>query len=392
MIKESPIVELDVSALYKPLRLKKVVLRNRLVVPAMQRGASEGGRPPPALAEYYRRRIEGGFSLIIAESCAVDHPSASHKESVVRMNESTMEAWRDCVVAVSGVGGHTLIQLWHEGAQRSELSAGLHAGIPTISPSGLLNGSRRSGRSATLEELQELESSYVRSALMALEIGAAGVEIHAGHGYLLDQFLWAQTNRRDDGYGGDDLAHRLRFPAEVVSAVRRATGPDFIISFRFSQWKVSYEGLTPIIDANACIVRSPQELDLMLTTLRHAGVDMFHASTRNFDRPEWPPSNRGLAGWSRGLAGVPVITVGSIGGNNDAEESSTRALEGAGQALRSSLSRLMTRFQAGEFDLVAIGRASIGDPDWANKVKDSRFGEIRRFDRQQLLEIRNQIT
>jgi len=87
-----------------------------------------------------------------------------------------------------------------------------------------------------------------------------------------------------------------------------------------------------------------------------------------------------------------VITVGSIGGNNDAAESSMRALEAAGQALRSSLSRLMTRFQAGEFDLVAIGRASIGDPDWANKVKDSRFGEIRRFDRQQLLEIRNQIT
>jgi 2,4-dienoyl-CoA reductase-like NADH-dependent reductase (Old Yellow Enzyme family) len=70
--------------------------------------------------------------------------------------------------------------------------------------------------------------------LAAQQIGADGVEIHACHGYLLDLFLWAGSNRRTDGYGGDDIRERVRFAAEIVAAVRRAVGPDFVISFRFS--------------------------------------------------------------------------------------------------------------------------------------------------------------
>lgn len=382
----------DISGLFTPFRLKSILLHNRFVVPAMQRGASEEGRPPAVLADYYRQRIEGGFSLIIAESCAINHPSASHKQSVLRINRSTMRSWRLCVDGVRKAGGHMFIQLWHEGAMRAEVSEGPYAGAETLSPSGLLTAQKACGRSLTPADLMTLKRSYVESALMAQEVGASGVEIHAGHGYLLDQFLWSVTNRRTDGYGGQNIEDRVRFPAEVVTAIRKATGADFLISFRFSQWKVSYEGLTPIIDNAAQIVGSPAELDVMLGALRRAGVDLFHASTRRFDAPEWPPSIRGLAGWTRTLAGAPVITVGSVGGNNDVTEGRSGETDLRTKDLTANIARLVMCFAREEFDLVAVGRASIGDPEWANKVAAGYYDKIRPFSRDQLLEIRNQIT
>jgi len=82
--------------------------------------------------------------------------------------------------------------------------------------------------------------------------------VHAGHAYLLDQFLWPDTNRRTDGYGGPDIRNGFAFAAEVVASIRQATGNDFVISFRFSQWKVSYDGTVPTINTDAKVVHSPE--------------------------------------------------------------------------------------------------------------------------------------
>jgi len=148
-----------------------------------------------------------------------------------------------------------------------------------------------------------------------------------------------------------------------------------VISFRFSQWKeVNYE---------ARIAETPAELSIMLHELREAGVDMFHASARRFWVPEWPGSDLGIAGWTKTLTDAAVIAVGSVGLDIDvmtnflgSEASSTGA---------AGLHKLQRRFENGEFDLVSVGRSLIGDPQWVQKVRQGKYGDIRMFTKKDLL-------
>ncbi|HEX5228524.1 MAG TPA: hypothetical protein VFW44_12470, partial [Bryobacteraceae bacterium] len=304
--------ELDFAPLFEPFTINGLTLPNRFVMPGMQRMWCEDGRPLPRLAQYYRRRVEGGVALVITESCAVDHPSSTQTPQFTRITDATMDAWAECVRAVKDAGGRIFLQLWHEGAVRKEGGDGPYAQYPSLSPSGLVYSGKPNGRACSAEDLASIRDAFVRGALAAREIGADGVEVHACHGYLLDQFLWAETNRRTDGYGGDEIRARVRFPAEIVAAIRAALGPAFPISFRFSQWKeVNYD---------ARVVPTPDDLAVMLSELRTAGADVFHASARRFWIPEWPGSDLGIAGWTKSLTDKPVIGVGSVGLDTDVME------------------------------------------------------------------------
>ena len=340
----------------------------------MQRGWCRDGAPGAKMVDYYRARAEGGVSLIITEAVAIDHPSATQAPSYARMIPTALPAWAMCVRAVKEAGGHMFIQLWHEGAIRKEGGLSPYAQYRTLSPSGLVMAGKPSGVAASVADLESIKSAFVRGALAAREIGADGVEIHSCHGYLLDQFLWADTNRRTDGYGGDDIRSRVKFPAEVVRAVREAVGQQFVISFRLSQWKE--------IDFKAKIARTPEEFATVLEALRNAGVDLFHVSTRRFFEPEWAGSDLGLAGWARKLSGVPVITVGSVGLELDVMESF--AGKEVTPQVEQGLAKLLRRFANHEFDLVAAGRSNISDPEWVRKVREGRFGDIRIFKKEHL--------
>lgn len=267
------------------------------------------------------------------------------------------------------------MQLWHEGAVRKEGGDGPYSQFPTLSPSGLVHAGKPNGGTATLDDFEAIRDAFVRGALAAKQIGAAGVEVHACHGYLLDQFLWAETNRREDGYGGDDIRARVRFPAEIVSAIRQAVGEQFPISFRFSQWKE--------VNYNARIVPTPGDLESMLIILRAAGVDVFHASARYFWGPEWQGSDLGIAGWTKSLTDAPVIAVGSVGLDTDVMDNFFgKEAKSTGEA---GLRELLRRFNNREFDLISIGRSLIGDAQWVNKVRDGRLEQIRMFTRRDVL-------
>jgi 2,4-dienoyl-CoA reductase-like NADH-dependent reductase (Old Yellow Enzyme family) len=367
----------DISSLFSPFTLRRMTLANRFIMPGMQRGWCSGGEPLQGMADYYRRRVGGGISLVISEACAIDHPTSTGQPSAGYIDASTVEAWSRCVEAVHEAGGHMLIQLWHEGAMRKEAVGGKHPGSSSVSPSGLVYAGKKNGRSATADDLAELKAAYVRSALAAMEAGADGVEVHGAHGFLVDQFLWSETNRRDDGYGGDDIRDRLRFPCEVVAAIRQALGPEPAIGFRFSQWKeTNYE---------ARIAETPDELGVLLSALRAAGVDVFHVSTRYFWRPAWPGSDLGLAGWCKSLTDAAVVTVGSVGLDTDVMTTLVAKKE-AKQAVEPTLRELVRRFDRGEFDLVAVGRSTISDPDWVRKVREGRYSEIRGFVKEDVLD------
>ncbi|MGB6942116.1 MAG: hypothetical protein WBE37_06965 [Bryobacteraceae bacterium] len=367
--------QLDFSPLFEPFAVNGLTLANRFVMPGMQRMWCENGRPLPRLAQYYRRRAEGGVGLVISESGAVDHPSSTQTPMFARITEATLDAWADCVAAVQGAGGRIFVQLWHEGAVRKEGGDGEYSQYRSLSPSGLVYAGKPNGLAASLEDLSAIQDAFVRGACAAQQIGANGVEVHACHGYLLDQFPWAETNRRTDGYGGDDIRARVRFPQEIVAAIRAAVGKDFVISFRFSQWKeVNYE---------ARIAPTPEDLRVMLSELRSAGVDLFHASARRFWIPEWPGADLGIAGWTKSFTDAPVIGVGSVGLDTDVMENFFgNEAQATGEP---GFSELLRGFGNREFDLISVGRGQIGDPDWVNKVRAGRYDDIRLFTKKDLI-------
>jgi len=263
--------------------------------------------------------------------------------------------------------------LTHHGALRSE-NRGANNTI-AISPSGLYQAGKSNGRAATRNELHELRDAFVQAAMFVQSTGADGLELHGCHGFLLDQFLWADTNRRDDEYGGDDINARLRFPAEVVAAIRSAVDDKFVLSYRLLQWKE--------VDYTARIADTPEELGIILSTLRAAGVDIFHASARRFYTPEWPGSDLGFAGWTKSLTDAKVIAVGSVGLSVDVMES----LLGEQEARFSGehhLQELIRRFGNREFDLIGVGRSVIADADWVSKIRAGNYGDVIPFAKRML--------
>jgi 2,4-dienoyl-CoA reductase-like NADH-dependent reductase (Old Yellow Enzyme family) len=359
----------DLTPLLQPLRIRGMRLRNRFVMPGMQRYWCVDGAPDHRLREYYCRRVRGGASLVISESCAIDHPSATKNPTFARISPGTREAWRACVAAVHGVGGAMFLQLWHQGAVNYGGDAEVNPDFVALSPSGLAHPGEPFGRAATEADLQSIKRAFVRGAVDAAEIGADGVELHCAHGFLLDQFLWPLTNLRTDRYGGPSITDRATFVAEVAAAVRAATGPGFVISVRMSQWKES--------DYDARIVERPAELGQLVPLLRSAGADIFHVSTRRFWTPEWEGSDLGLAGWVKSVTDAAVIAVGSIG--LDIDVMATLTGHEARPTGASRMNELVRRFERGDFDLVSVGRSQIGDPRWVAKMTTGRPGDIRAF-------------
>jgi 2,4-dienoyl-CoA reductase-like NADH-dependent reductase (Old Yellow Enzyme family) len=358
---------LDVAALFEPLILNGRTLPNRLVMAPMTRYASPGGVPDEAVAAYYARRAAGGTGLIITEGTLVGDQACVAPAGVPRFHGAeALDGWANVVRAVHAAGGLIVPQLWHIGIYR-EPGFLPEAPVAAVGPSGLDLGGETYTDPMTEAQIATAIDAYARAAVDAQRLGFDGVELHAAHGFLIDQFLWPATNRRDDGYGGPP-ERRARFGAEVVAAVRRAVGPDYPIVLRFSQWKVT--------DYQARIAETPDELDALLAPLTAAGVDAYHVSTRRFWLPAFEGSARSLAAWTRRLTGRPVIAVGSAGlADSDFQDAfEGKAAEPAG------LERAVTAVQRGDFDLLAVGRALLSDPRWAVKVRAGRTSELHPFD------------
>lgn len=366
----------ELDALFTPLTLRGLTLRNRFVMPGMQRGFMDDGAPTPKMVEYMRRCAAGGAGLIISESTSPDHPSAYWMPVMGRMEPRTLGAWQQVVDAVRGEGAAFFLQIWHPGAMRKVAEDHPLATYPAFSPSGLIQAGRHNGRAMTRDDLQELKLAYVRAAEHAQSLGANGVEVHSAHGYLLDQFLWAETNQRTDEYGGATLAERARYSAEIVAAIRAATGDRFVISYRFSQFKE--------VDYGACVASSPEDLCGMLTLLRSAGVDMFNVSSRRYLKREWPESAHpdfSIAEWARSFTDAPVMTCGSVGLNVDMFADLFDGQEPSEMSLERDLRALAERVRRGTLDLVGIGRATIANNDIVNKVRERRMHDIVLFNK-----------
>lgn len=357
------------SILFKPFESAKLRLRNRILMAPMTRRFSPGGIPDAKVASYYRRRAEGGVGLLITEGTTIARPAASDHDSIPNLHDpASLVGWKSVVEAVHDAGGKIASQIWHQGLVRHQ-GTGPYPDARSEGPSG----TEDSNQTMSDTDIADTIDAFASAAINAQRVGFDAVEVHAAHGYLIDQFMWHATNRRTDSYGGD-LQGRVRFAVEVVKAIRRGVGQDFPIIFRYSQWKLQ--------DYSARLAASPQELGKILAPLTDAGVDIFHASTRRFWEPEYPGSELNLAGWTRLLTGRPAISVGSVGLAGDDFMDQLRGQSSG--ATVGSLDNLLNRMNHHEFDLIAVGRALISDPDWPSKVRDQQHSSMIPFDKKLL--------
>jgi 2,4-dienoyl-CoA reductase-like NADH-dependent reductase (Old Yellow Enzyme family) len=353
------------DALFKPFTINKLTLTNRVVMAPMTREFSPDGVPTEGVADYYRRRTEGGTGLIITEGTTINDPVATMGERIPRFHgDAPLAGWENVVRGVHAAGGKIMPQLWHTGMARNPEKAP-HPELPSVGPSGLLKPGKQVAEPMSTAQIEGVIEGFANAAADAQRIGFDGIEIHGAHGYLVDQFFWAGTNQRTDAWGGG-MANRGRFAVEIIKAIRAATDPDYPIILRYSQWKQQ--------DYAARLADTPQLLEEFLTPLSEAGVDMFHCSTRRYWEPEFEEGELNLAGWTKKITGKPTITVGSVGLNGDffgafvGQDAATRGVDD-----------LIERLEKQEFDLVAVGRSLLQDAEWANKIRQGRHDELSEY-------------
>lgn len=360
--------------IFRPLKVRNVTLRNRIVMSPMTRMGSPGGVPSDGMDAYYRRRAEHDVGLIVTEGIGVDHPTALGSGSLGEANmpelhgEAPLARWRDIVAGVHEAGGVIFPQLWHQGAIRAH-HTGPHPELMSSRPSGLwgpkggfvtappayLDAMLVPTEPMTDEDVVDVIAGFARSAANASAVGFDGIAIHGAHGYLPDTFFWHETNHRTDRWGGGTLKERARFGAELVKAIRAEVG-DMPIMFRYSQWKQQ--------DYNGRLAQTPAELDELLGALVDAGVDIFDASTRYYHHAAFEGSPLSLAGWTRKLTGRPTMAVGGIGLRNELKDSFAGEVDAV-----DNVPDVERCIEEGEFDLVGVGRSLISDPAWVEKVR-----------------------
>ncbi len=365
----------ELAALFAPFTCRGLTIKNRIAMAPMTRSFSPGGVPGADVVGYYARRAAAEVGLIISEGTSPDRKASSSDVNVPNFHEpDALAGWGRVVDAVHAAGGAMAPQIWHMGMMRKQ-GTGPYPDTPSESPSGLSHTGKAIYDPPTEEEVQDMAASYARAAAHAARLGFDAVEIHGAHGYLIDEFFWDRMNTRIDRFGGS-IGKRSAFAAEVIRLTRAAVGPAMPIILRFSQWKQQ--------DYAVKLTQDPAEMEEFLQPMVDAGVDILHASQRRFWEPEFPevdgPQGLNTAGWAKKLTGLPTITVGSVGLSTDFIGGYAT---GAG-APRAGFHDLIDRFTRGEFDMVAVGRALLQDPDWAVKVKEGRFDDLMDYEQSAL--------
>ncbi|PXY42686.1 12-oxophytodienoate reductase [Flavobacterium cheongpyeongense] len=365
---------MNTNSLFSPFDLKTLHLKNRIVMAPMTRSFSPNGIPTDEVATYYQKRAEGEVGLILSEGTVIDRPSSSNDANVPHFyGEDALKGWKKVIDGVHEAGGKMGPQIWHMGIMDNHHS-GWVPPAPFEGPSGLNRPDFNNGNTMSEKDIENTILAFGKAAADAKKSGFDTIEIHGAHGYLIDQFFRAETNLRTDVYGGKTLPERNRFAIEVIKEIRKQVGNNFAVIMRFSQFKPS--------DYNYKLAKNPQELEAWLNPIVDAGVDILHCSQRRFWEPEFEDSDLNFAGWAKKVTGAPTITVGSVGLSNDffgafAGESSEPT----------SLEELNRRFDRGDFDLVAVGRPLLSDPNWVTKIKAGKTDQLKGFSKEALAEL-----
>ena len=339
--------------LFEPGKIGKLSIKNRILMCPMGVGGLEepqGGLSQRGI-DYYVARAKGGTGLIITGLTRVSREIEPPLEDKLIIDSKTSVTWlNELAEAVHDYGAKVAIQLTAGLGRVATLDLLKIAGA--VAPSALptFEDPTIMTRELSTEEIERLVHAFEFSAEILRLAGIDAVELHGHEGYLFDQFMTALWNKRTDKYGGD-LEGRLRFPVEVIEAIKRGAGADFPVIFRF--------GLKHYIDGG----REVEEGLEIARRLEAAGADAFEVDAGCYETWYWahPPTTLppgcmvDMAQMAKRVVKVPVIAVGKLGYPELAE----RVL------------------QEGKADFICLGRALLADPEWPNKVKKGRLEDIR---------------
>ncbi len=337
------------TKLFESVGIGDMELRNRLVMPPMGTNfAAEDGSVTERLIDYYRERARGGVGLVIVEGAYVHPLGKGSSQQMSLTDDDKIPGLSELAKAIQAEGAKAAVQLFHGGRQVTSMILGTQPISASDVPCMLV---RETPRPMTLEEIEETIEAFGEATRRIKDAGFDAVEIHAAHGYLINQFLSPLTNLRKDKYGGD-FEGRTRFLVEIIQRIREKVGEDFPIICRMNGDDY-YEGGLTLEDAKR-----------IAQVAEKAGVDAIHVSGGIYDSeygestaPMWLP--RGfmvpLAQGIKEVVKIPVIAVGRINDIKLAEEI----------------------VENGQADLVSMGRALIADPELPKKAMENRLGEIR---------------
>ena len=357
--------------LFQPYKLKNLNLRNRIVMAPMTRNQSPNGVPTDEVAKYYERRAIGEVGLIITEGIELSHKASSAYPNVPRLDtEKARDGWKKVVHAIKKNNGSVIAQLWHCGGFR-KLGMGPNPKVPGYTASGLVKPGKRVAHAMTIDDINETIEAYASDAEFCEKIGFDGVEIHGAHGYLIDNFLWEGTNLRDDKYGGS-IENRSNFVTEIVKAVKSRVSDNFIVGLRFSQWKQH--------DFDAKLADTVDELEKVILPPVNAGLDYLHSSMRRFWESEFPNSDENLASWTKKISNITTIGVGSVGLDTD-------FIDMTASANPTSIDKAIEDISNEKYELIAVGRALIADPNWVIKMQEGRLSDITPYTKEALMNL-----
>jgi len=226
--------------MFEPLSIRGLTVKNRVAMSPMNRNAAPGGVVGENIAKFYRRRVDGEVGLIFTGGIAVDHPAATgvyvDRPCAIPelITEEQTAGWKRVVDLVHEGGGKIVAQFWHLGVMRTP-GTGFHPDAPSARPSGIYGPTDRPthverafierlavpGPELTDAEILEIIEAYARTARSAVALGFDGLEIHGANGYLPDSFLWEETNRRTDRWGGNRRERGLRFVRDFAAQLER---------------------------------------------------------------------------------------------------------------------------------------------------------------------------
>lgn len=341
MSRGEPTVAPEHQALFTPLSLGPLRLRNRLIMAPMGTSLDSHGHITEDAIAYYVRRARGGVGTITVEGCLVSPDTVGPEPKICAAEY--LPGLRRLATALHEHEVTVGVQLMHPGRQVLD--------GPSVAPSPIPLHSRAPVPAELSEaDIERIVHDYARAAALALEAGFDFVEVHGAHGYLPSNFLSPRDNRREDRYGGD-RERRARFCVEVASAIVARCGERLPLVWRLNGEDALPGGLE-IEDATAVAV--------LLQEAGAAAISVTAGTWHTLEVTLAPMSvARGhmleLAARIRAAVSVPVIAVGRL------DDPSLAA--GA--------------IASGQADLICIGRGLIADPDWPEKVRTGNLGELR---------------
>ncbi|MBR9727958.1 alkene reductase [Shewanella intestini] len=349
------------NALFQPITLGKLSLKNRIVMPPMtrSRATQPGNEANDIMATYYGQRASAG--LIVAEGTQISPMGQGYAWTPGIYSPSQIAGWQKTTRTVHAQGGVIFAQLWHVGRVTHPDNIG---GVQPISSSALTaqgvkvfidNGSQAPGfvdvvepRAMTKADINQVIAQFRQAALNAIEAGFDGIELHAANGYLINQFIDSQANNRTDEYGGS-IENRLRFLDEVVSAMVDAIGAE----------RVGVR-LAPFTSLNGTVDDTP----VATYTAAGALLNQHHISYLHIAEVDWEDAPETPMSFKKALREVfegVLIYAGKYDGDK------------AAQAINDGLA-----------DMIGFGRPFVANPDlpqrieqglsWAKHDPDTLFG------------------